>query len=332
MSFDVGVLHPSQPHLFADLAELLLITNNLGKETVAKADLADLFNDAVISSEEIDEETDENEVTASKSSAEISSRQERQVEDIFAQLEYRAIAVGESYPFSVKDELLTRKKDLTDIQKIYTLLLICSRLRSFNGREGVRQKRAADFTRASREAMRGLLPSFATVDVFDANSEDRRNIYGTNLRAAVKVLADKLKIPLIEEQLTSLSTSGDRGIDLVGIVDFADNARGNFAIFGQCGAQEVDWPTKKLEAHPINQRDLFVLQVDYPSIMFTPVFFRNSSGSWVDNRALNGVFLVDRLRMLKLILQTDCQNRLVNSEWFKNFDGWLTEICNAPAT
>jgi hypothetical protein len=326
MSFDVGVLHPNQPHLFADLAELLLITNNLGKATLGRADLADLFNDTVISLEEIDAEASETAMSGGKSSAEITDRQAQQIDDVFSQLEYRALAIGDAYPFALQNELLTLNATLTDTQKIYTLLLVCSRLRSFISSRGAAQMRASDFARTSREAMRGLLPSFASVDVFDANSEDRRNIYGTNLREAVKVLARKLSIRLIEDQVASLSTSGDRGIDLVGVVDFADNALGNYAVFGQCGAQEVDWPSKKLEAHPINQRDLFHIQADYPSIIFTPVFFRNSNGNWIDNRELNGVFLVDRLRILKLILKIQNQPHVVATQWFRNFETWLNEI------
>lgn len=39
MTFEVGVMHPNSPHLFADLAELLTVINYTGRNSLHKNDL-----------------------------------------------------------------------------------------------------------------------------------------------------------------------------------------------------------------------------------------------------------------------------------------------------
>lgn len=61
MTFDVGVMHPNSPHLFADLAELLTVINYTGRNSLHKNDLDSVRKLGATSIEEIDDEENINE-------------------------------------------------------------------------------------------------------------------------------------------------------------------------------------------------------------------------------------------------------------------------------
>ncbi len=188
MNFEPGNLHPNAPHLFADLAELLLLSKWIGRDSLHKNDLEELLTLGAISSDEIDNE-DASESTAqltNQSTAERSSRQETQLEDVMVQLEYRSRSLADYYPFSISGETLSSTDTLSDQARVYRMLLSCSRLRSFK-KTGVQQRWAKHFTKLSKIALSGLVPSHASVKIFDANSDDRKSYYTTDLRKALKI-------------------------------------------------------------------------------------------------------------------------------------------------
>ncbi|OAI11418.1 MULTISPECIES: hypothetical protein [Methylomonas] len=324
MDFQIGEIHKNTPHLFADLAELVLATGYNGRQNLHKNDLIAVIENGNISPDEIDEEYDaDNEAKLTgQTSAERNIRLEKQLEDVLAQLGYRANSLDSFYPFNFENAnlILISNSQLTERQRIYRFLLACSRLRSFDNKSGLHQRWAKYFSLLSREAMRGLFPSYADVRIFDANSDDRRNYYSTNLKHAIKKLGEDLAVNIIEDGWSQLSTSGDEGIDLVATIPFDDGASATFAFLGQCGAQETGWPAKTLEAHPINLRHLFHWQFDIPCAMFTPVYYRSSDGRWAYSKSANGVLLIDRERILKLIGLQDKWVEITGSEWFQNFE------------
>src|SRR5690606_2938131 len=121
----------------------------------------------------------------------------------------------------------------------------------------------------------GMVPAHATVRIFDANSDDRRDYYTTDLRKALKILGRDLRVIKVnDDQCDKAGSAGDGGLDLVAVVDFDDGASNAFALLGQCGAQETGWPKKTLEAHPMRLRNYYQMQLDHPAVMFTPVCFR----------------------------------------------------------
>lgn len=331
MSFEIGDIHPNTPHLFADLAELLLLSGYVGRTHLHKNDLESLLNNGSITSEEIDDEADaEQEADATEaSSAERTNRAEKQLEDVFTHLGYRANALNDFYPFSVAGEQLTIKTPLTEKHRVYRLLLACSRLRSF-GRDGLPQRWAKHFAHLCKIALGALLPARAETRVFDANSGDRRNYYSTDLREALKKMGEDLGVLKTNEyECNKAGSSGDAGFDLVATVKFDDGAATNFALLGQCGAQENGWPSKTLEAHAINLRHYFQIQFDYPSTMFTPVCYRTSTGEWVDNKCANGILLVDRGRILSLIEVQNQWGEIVQLPWFSTFEQEFSTIAGS---
>lgn len=325
MDFSIGDLHPNTPHLFADLAELVLSIGYNGRIKLHKNDLLSILESGGISPDELDQEDDAEEYADSTglATAEKNSRHERQLEDVLTQLTYRSSALNKYYPFTINaDELvLLDKALLTDKQRVYRFLLACSRLRSFDQKSGIRQTWAKAFTSLSKIAMEGLLPQHATTRVFDANSDDRKNYYSTDLRDALKTLGKDLRVLTInEEECMKAGPSGDAGLDLVAVVDFDDGASTSYALLGQCGAQETGWPKKTLEAHSMRYRNFFQMQFDYPGVMFTPICYRTADGEWTDNQSANATLLLDRERILKLIDLQDRWQEITASQWFLDFE------------
>lgn len=324
MNFEIGELHPNSPHLFADLAELLLLVGYNGRKRLHANDLESLLTTGVINPDEIDEEDTAEQ--ADRSSAERNSRRDRQIEDVMAQLAYRSGALPECYPFSVSGDALEICDTLTDKHRVYCLLLACSRLRSF-GRKGIPQRWAKHFAELGRVALQGLVPPYATALIFDANSSDRATYYGTDLRQALRKMGRDLGVLQInEEECDKAGHQGDAGFDLIATLNFDDGAATNYALLGQCGAQELGWPQKTLEAHALNCRSFFQIQFEYPSVMFTPVSYRTATGEWVNNKCANGILLVDRKRALYLIEAQQKFDTIVKMPWFADFEAEFAQV------
>ena len=194
MTFEIGELHPNTPHLFSDLIELSILVNGNGQSKLSESDIESLIRTGVISPEENDIEI-EDDFESDISSAEKNDKAEERVENIFRLLEYRQGCFGDFYPFQVlQGEFISLKKptfiELTAEEKLYVILLACSRLRSFKNHKSTTQEKsvvqlwAKYFTELGKVAFQSLLPEWANVHIFDANSDDRRNIFGTNLNAA----------------------------------------------------------------------------------------------------------------------------------------------------
>jgi hypothetical protein len=205
MTFNLGVLHQTQPHLFADLAELILAVRYDDNDELSQTKLDHLLKEMPHDLDELDEDYIPDDT----------------LEDCWTQLEYRHSVFDEFYPFVVKnDQLLWKAGQPTDKQCLYLFLLICSRLRSFENSGGFRQYAAKAFTQICREALQVLSGENAVVRIFDANSDDRRNHYGTDLRLAMKKLAQEMGgCNINESEIAKLSSSGDYGLDLIAVHD-----------------------------------------------------------------------------------------------------------------
>ncbi|EKY2077281.1 hypothetical protein QNX21_000366 [Cronobacter sakazakii] len=339
MIFDVGVMHPNSPHLFSDLAELLTVIDYFGKTSLHKNDLAEVRNKNPVSSDEIDEEKgneldeenidEDNDIAIADS--EKNEKREIQLENVWCQLEYRESTLREYYPFIVNGDEISLKENLSAPQRVYILLLACSRLRSFMANTGIAQRWAKFFTLVCKEAMHALVPAHGKVRIFDANSDDRKKYYGTNLKKALAILGRDLGVLGInQKEIDSCSTSGDAGFDLIATIEFPDGVTTNYGILGQCGAQEKGWPKKTLEAHALNLSAYFHMVFQHPSTMFTPVCYRQSNGDWVQNSATNAVVLFDRIRIMHLLEKGNKWEGLTQSKWFNEFETELNKFVPEP--
>ena len=328
MIFEVGEVYFDTPYLFADIVELLLITNNFGRSQVHENDLSSLLRVGLPSIDELDD------ILTFESDPTLSTAQRKDVlreklEDVFSHLEYRQKEFGNFYPYTVSDKQLSRKEHLTAIQQLYIFLLTCSRLRSFPVSGGIRQKWAGYFTKLSKAALQGLLASHSgtSIRIFDSHSEDRENYYGHQAAKALEKLGQDMAVNLVIRRNlpNNPRDTGDSGIDLVAIVDFQDGATSNYVILGQCAAQEKNWPQKRLDNHPSALRHLFHQLVSPFNVVFIPVCYRQSSGEWFEIKHANDILLLDRLRILNLINWQDKAECLIGSDWFIDFNKQIQE-------
>jgi len=310
MAFEIGTLEASSPHLLADLTELLAALGFDGRAAYRPDDITSLI--------EGQPDFGDNEPRDLGAS----------VRAAWPQLEYRAGRFGSAYPYTMRAGALRRRAHLTPAARIYRFLLACSRLRSFQPNYRVAWARA--FTQLSRHALAELMPASATVRIFDANSDDRRDYFGNDLRDALPILGRDLAACTInEKECRAQSASGDARIDLVAVATWDDKASGIHAILGQCAAREKEWPDKRLEAHPLGMRALFSFLADPVNAHFIPVLYRDTSGMWITETPASGCLLVDRLRIILLLTRRGRLQQLVAEQWFQTFEQQFNDIAAA---
>lgn len=318
MNFEIGVKHPSTPHLFADLVELLTVYDAMGKGELHKNDVISIVSGLPTVGDDLDEQEDDDE--SADPDALKNDKHEQKIEDLWTQINYRSSSFVSSYPFEVKGDRIILKADWNcPKHRVYRFLLAASRLRSFH--EKNRGKWAKVFCQISATSLKALLPPFAEVKIFDANSDDRRNYYGTDCRKALQKLGEQICAQDINyKTLSKMTASGDGGIDLVGVVSFDDIASGSHVFFGQCGAQEKEWPFKILEAHQVKTKSYFTVLHDIVSTMFTPVIYRMANGDWVNDRHITGALVLDRLRIMSLLDKNNMFDEIVKEKYFIDFE------------
>ncbi len=278
-----------------------------------KSNLEPILANAPISADELDDQI------ALRGDAEQHDETSRAFEDAWGHLAYRQGRFGLYYPFAINGDELSLNADLSQEQRVYLLLLACSRLRSF--KHPLRSQWARAFSELSAIAMRALLPAGASVRIFDANSVDRKEYYGTDLRLALKKLGADLAALVTHEIICDQqSSSGDAGLDIVGVVSFDDDASGNHALFGQCAAQEIHWPAKRFEASPLAFRSFFSLLSDPGNTVFIPLCYRQSTGDWANAGKVSGCLLLDRYRIMKAIGDMNAYPAIVAAPWFRDFE------------
>ena len=292
LKFTVGEIPRTRAFQFADLIELTVLVSISGQ--VSKADLDMLINTGRIDSNPDDREGEGNTDPIATTAAKV-----KNVEDCFRQFTYRAGALDEHYPFYLDDALLMPRRQITNSGYVYLFCLVCSRLGSFSGQKGFAQKCAKAFTDLARFALASSLKNSADVYVFDANSADRAEHFHTNLREALRMLANELNARPDDYLIDQQSTSGDGGLDLVAINRMGDKAQGVLAYFGQCAAQQNGWPSKTLETKKV--AGFFSMGHAASNLLYTPVMYRNAAGHWVNDIHSQECIIVDRLRIMRAL-------------------------------
>ncbi|MFN7042955.1 MAG: hypothetical protein ACK4OH_17595 [Acidovorax temperans] len=317
MTFKIGPVHRNVPHLLADLVELLLVVGYDKMTHIARQSAEAIVVASEAHSEELDEQ--EAEASSSESDAEKHDFSFVAMDDVWKVLSYRDKFFGENYPFDIDGDSIRPSSELTEGGRIYRLLLACSRLKSFSRQQ--RAEWARGFAALSAFALKQGMPKAAQVRIFDANSDDRKNYYSTNLREALKILGIDLHAFFINHaECDKSSSSGDASLDIVGIYPFLDGAAGTLAILGQCAARETEWPSKRFEGNPATLSTYFTLTSTPQHVTFIPLSFRLSTGSWVDASKVTGTLVLDRGRILNLALLSDDLTPILEAEWFKKFE------------
>lgn len=289
IKFVRGEVPQTKAFLLADYVELLILVGC--RDVISRADLETEITLG-------DPDSDPDEVMGVGDQIEQNGRMQRAISNCFGQLEYRALSLGEAYPFQLEEGVLTRKKTINGAGYIYLFLLICSRLASFSGK-GFGQDAASVFVAVSADTLRAVLGEHHEVHTFDANSADRRSLFGTNLKDALYALAKHMQADPVAHVIDEQGTSGDAGVDLVAVRRFSDSAKGLLCYVAQCAAQKDGWPKKTYEARKLLA---FIHAAHEPfNLVFIPVLFRKASGVWFNTAAAHACVLIDRLRIVKAV-------------------------------
>lgn len=320
----IGRVQKTKPYLFADAIEVLCAFDN--KTPFSKADAFTLIQEAVVSAEEsleFDEpDLDDNNYDDNLGGVEITERVQGYIDECFRQLEYRAAEFGDDYPFEVSNEAISLKNVLISKQNLYIAILAASRIRTFVGTKGSKQKLADLFEILSARALKSLLPDTAEIVGFGPNSNDRKNKFGKNLKDAIPRLAKFMGLDLCHGWENHLQPQGDANIDLVGVQQLDQNEGGWNIFVAQCAAHEEPktWQAKRSEASISTYHYLFSYSVAWQSVLFIPGCFRQSNGKWAERRYVDSVILIDRVRLLRLI------------EIDADFDAEISKILNEALT
>lgn len=219
---------------------------------------------------------------------------ERLAETVFYELEDRARAAGDGYPFSVGEQAIQLNSDLLETGSTYVFLLLLSKF-GVNAAVGVRVRPERDFEDISMAAAEGY---------FGHNEHDDSYLFAFPRRtpasgfpAAVDELSRRLGEGGGAKPVAPAAQQKDAHLDVVVWHGFADRRPGQVIAFGQCAAGE-NWTTKLSEL-PDTRSWYQAWMRDPPSVPAVRMFFmphRPTRDEWT-TRAIVGGVLFDRCRI-----------------------------------
>jgi len=285
-----------ETHIWADYIELLCLANE--DREFSKADALDRIRERI---NDLGEGMEELLPSAGSFPGEENDKWAGLVDDWFMHLQYRKGAFGAFYPFSFSSagDALIAEDPFTLGHKFYIYLLLSSNLRHVA--KPIEAPLTSNFEFLSSEAMRKLLPVQAEVHLFRANSEHVSKYQGNQwnkINTLAKDLREKVKL---SEKAFSPYDTGDRGLDVVGWVPFADSAPGLPILFAQCGCT-TKWVHKQFSSSFGAWNPIMSFLCPPGNIAFIPFCFRSSEGGWhKEGIDISCTLLIDRLRLVQLL-------------------------------
>lgn len=283
-----GVINDRAPHIVADLCEIIAFFE---ARDVSRGDIETFISEkggnGLLRGLDLQ----------SLSGAEANEKFQAFTEEAFRHLIYRRRVFADWYPFTVENDVIS-PKDITDRHLVYAALLGYSRLKMFANADRINY--AAEFETLCYQAANGLFPEW-NVYHFGVGGADRA-AFGNKLNEALRALAVKLRDSVAEARIAELSeqNTGDGGVDIVVMKEWSDPAESLPVYFGQCAAQQENWPEKRFEAHPVTLSKYFNFFHEPGALIFIPVCYRNPDGNWVDS-AGHPAIVVDRLRIIEML-------------------------------
>jgi len=226
---------------------------------------------------------------------------EIRVTDHFSIIDYRASVFADSYPFYIdEDEAICLHQNLNDSQKLYLFLLVAFNRRNFDKSDGTAL--STSFELLSLQALKSLLPDHADVFIYGTSATAGDARFTGNPHNKFIQLVDLMReSPHPQIGAEDFPTrGGDSGLDLVGIVPFADFAGGRIIVLGQCAVSQEEWSGKQFSVSDGLWRNRIVFTVPPISMLFMPGCYRRVNGNWFSRLSIASV-LIDRLRMMELI-------------------------------
>lgn len=221
----------------------------------------------------------------------------RRMDDYFRHLEYREGAFREFYPFVLEERrsVLRMKRRKMLKHKLYVFLLLASNL---NRALSLTSVLTRSFEALSRSALASMMPHGAQVHQFGSNT----GRYKGSLWGKMKKLADDLKDTLIAKQEDFPPENvGDGGLDIVAWIHLGDEEPSLPLFFGQCTCSGTSWVDKQHSSGPETWRGKIAFTAPPSNMIFVPLCFRDSNGSWHRHDSIHQSILIDRLRLLNLL-------------------------------
>ena len=321
-NLDLGDLHKTRPHLFADALEMLVLFEDQGPYSPTDAwgliGQSPPSEEGVIAENEDDLDGDDEE--DDKSTADLTKDRQNEVAAVFRLFEWRASAFGDAYPFKINQQGNLMRKPVSTGHATYAFLLCCARLRTV-GSAATRTYLAARFEELCALALSSLGTTRSSVIQFGAGTPQRAAL-GTDMRVAIPALASLLGTQTNPHWTEREETAqGDGGMDLLLATSLDDQDGERMTLVAQCAAceKESDWFEKVPQAKRGLSRRIH-LQHPPANAIFIPGAYRGSDGKWPVANISHNVLILDRLRIMQGIEQHDVTDAQC-LEWLSNAPG-----------
>lgn len=243
---------------------------------------------------------------------------DRELDDAFMQLAWRADAFQDFYPFSLdaRGRILCGDDELTDRQDLYAFLLLCANLPFIQGR-GERQELADAFERASMRALRRLWPANTSVRKFGKNQAEYAGAKWERLNALSRDIGGQA---MLSANTFRAHDGGDGGIDLAAWLDLDLHEKLNIpSALGQCACSRDDWPDKQSAISGARLGNHLRPSHPWMQLIFIPHSFRNNLGKWAVPGEIGESVVMDRLRILNNLRADEDWPEIQAPAVFRNF-------------
>jgi hypothetical protein len=298
-----GVPEKADPFLWADFAELRALVHP--DRAFSRGDLASI----AIRGRDIGNTTESSDVLdfseRARSHGKLKFDYESKWQDLVNFVETRRFRLGDIYPFKISADRDTLElQNVTSWpQRTYVTLLLAASLRH------VKRVRHHELTRGFEEiclpVFRCLMPAGSEVRATWAGGGANAHYFGTLHQKMQQIAADLRCTANFEEDDFKPNDNGDGGIDLLAWHPMTDKAPGMPIAFAQCGCSREDWKFKHLEASPARHYTHLPVMHPWSTYYFLPLDLRKDHGGWAYKSDIGQAIIVDRSRLLNLMLQFD---------------------------
>lgn len=296
-------------HLYADFTEIIALMSN--ENFVTTTDVLNRFK-----KEDINPGKNSSDVgngrKKSESNSEFNDDDEQWIYEIFDILNFRKSLFADRYPFEVTQNKAILKKDLSDIQKLYLILLLSSNLNYFSLFE---PELTSEFESISFHALKTILPSNGKIKEFGKNSEYR----GTAKKKIIE-LAKDLNVEIVEREIDNILGNKDGGLDLIAWIPFEDKIPNMVTIMGQCACGK-NWPAKQYETNKFYEAYYNFFRLQPIRSLFIPYALTKSLYTFYQSEDIGETLLFDRKRILDNIKDTaflnDLKSKIIVEECIK---------------
>lgn len=302
----------NEPYLWADYVEILVLTN--ADRSFSRGDLYSTLQaqpEAVLA--ETDEAEEDNHETDNADEITTRRRPRRGLSRAYVDSKWsfaisfvrqRIDLFGNSYPFVISEDRdtvelrSTSVNGLTDLEKLYLALLICSNIKYVN--LGSRSEITRSFELISLPIFESLMPQGSIIKACWASGGEAAPYTGTLYNKFTNIAADIRCTANFKQRDFSRGNSGDGGLDIIAWHPMGDQRDAIPISFVQCGCSQEEWEAKQLEASPAMLWSKFPVAHRWATYYFLPQDLRWVDGEWAHKSKLGDAIFVDRLRLINL--------------------------------